>query len=239
MLRNLTHGGIPNRYVAVPADVTSPLLRKLIPADPIWLRHFLAMEEDVLHPLSLYSEVMRPSPSPHSKDWATLAASAYDSWLRIWLELPEPLHRLTKEVSGQQPVSGKGGTSGYDLLGPDGARHTELYHADLREKDLETLTRLLHLVHARVNGSVRDELSDTLAAMAADLVSPADAAVASPASYVESFDQALRVLLLPAPLALLDVIPFDVSAGTTVILDAQQEEALLAFPTQVSVAVTH
>ncbi|MEU6346513.1 hypothetical protein ABZ883_36825 [Streptomyces sp. NPDC046977] len=213
------------------------MLRRLVPADPVWLAHFMAMEDPFLHSLELDAKALYPSPMYEALDWPMLVTHAYRAWERVFRALPVPLRELALRVSRGEVFFPDAAGGGYTLNGARGDRHVQLYVLHVDPDDLSALAGLLHRLRTAVERDSDPELMDSLRRIAEDLTPSSPGGMSSPAKCVDGFERALNVLHLKPDDLLLSCIP-DEPTGQVVALDSAQDAAYDAFSRRISSAVT-
>ncbi|MEU4098054.1 hypothetical protein [Streptomyces sp. NPDC026673] len=215
------------------------MLRRLVPADQVWLTHFMAMEDPLLHSLELHAQALYPSPIYESLDWPVLVTTAYRAWERIFRGLPQPMRNLAIRTKQGEPFFPGDPNTGYVLRDLSGSCHTPLYHLSVTPEDLNDLTCLLHRLRFALSSGADLELVDSLQQVAGDMSVTRKNGTPPPARCVEDFERALNVLHLVPDDILLCCIPDLVTAANQgVVMDETQEASCRRFSEHISLAVT-
>ncbi|SEG91374.1 hypothetical protein SAMN05216223_12397 [Actinacidiphila yanglinensis] len=126
----------------------------LVPDDPVFHARFQSLEEVFLRRLHRFQGAQ----GPESEDERMLL-DAYDSWVRILVELPHWSHRprrgdATREPRGKEDEDRTtdgiipSGRTTYTLYGSRGDRLTSLYPVEVNAADLGCLTACVDLLTA-------------------------------------------------------------------------------------------
>ncbi|MGW2105121.1 hypothetical protein [Streptomyces sp. NPDC001948] len=187
---------------------------RLLPADPIWLKKFMAMEEPLLY--SLYTFGSLPEPA------ASVVDHAYQSWARIFLRFPGPLRDYALSPHHQMPPR-HDENGQYRLCGHDGRALVELHAVDIRSQDIDALSAVLASFRNAQSGDNRE-----LAEVLEEVIEPLPGVMGTSNRLIEDFERSLRVLQLEPDGLLLKALPVDPTtrpASGDISLDPAQERA--------------
>lgn len=126
----------------------------LVPDNPVFHARFQSLEEEFLRHLHRFQGAQG-----HESEDERMLLDAYDSWVRVLVELPHWSHRPRREdaARGTQGKEDRDGTTGgiipsgrttYTLYGSRGDRLTSLYPVEVKAADLACLTACLDLLTA-------------------------------------------------------------------------------------------